>query len=95
MSEGAYPVPLRECAVCVVGFDGEAGEELVGFDVVREVAACGVVERVGVRVVKLAWLDALVIGDYERACLIEYPVVGQGALASSGPGRKRSSTRSS
>lgn len=39
-------------------------------------------QRIFVGVVQLATVDALVVSDEERACFIEYPVVGIGPVAS-------------
>jgi len=65
-----------------VGVYGEAGEELVGFSVVVEVAARGDPYGIFVCVVQLAAVQALVVGDDERAGFIEYPVVGETPLPS-------------
>src|SRR4029077_12025809 len=66
----------------MVGGDGEADEELIGFDVMVKAATGSEAQRIFVGVVQLATVNALVVSDDERACFIEYPVVGTRPLAS-------------
>ncbi|MCW3017733.1 MAG: hypothetical protein JWN10_41, partial [Solirubrobacterales bacterium] len=79
--ESTDAVPLRERSARAARLDSETDEELVAFDVVREVPARGEAERVGTAVVQLAAVDALVVGDKDRSAFIEYPVEGQRSLA--------------
>ena len=87
---GAFAVPLPQRAVLGVGFRREQREELVDFDVVRELARVRYPERVRVPPTQATTLDALVRGDDMRACLIEYPVIWGAARAALGDQRSRS-----
>jgi len=72
---GAFAVPLPQRAVLGVRFRREEREELVDFDVVRELARVRYPERVRVPPTQATTLDALARGDDVGAGLIEYPVV--------------------
>jgi hypothetical protein len=78
---GAFAVPLPQRAVLGVGFRREQREELIDFDVVRELARVRYPERVRVSPTQATTLDPLVCGDDMRACLIEYPVIWGAARA--------------
>jgi hypothetical protein len=78
---GPLAIPLRERAAADVRLDREAGEELVDLDVMRELLTRGDTRRDGVLPAELWALDVQVVGDDERACLIENPVIWSGALS--------------
>jgi hypothetical protein len=73
-------VPLREHPARSVCVYGEANEELVRFDVMRELLAVGHTSRNGMLPAKLGPVDAAMVSDEEHACLIENPVIWSGAL---------------
>lgn len=85
--ESADAEPFAQLAACPGCLHGEADEELVGFDVVCEIAATGQAESVVAGVSQLATVDDLPVSAEEGDGFIEYPVVRVGALADFGPGK--------
>jgi hypothetical protein len=95
--ESTDAVPLRERSARATRLDSETDEELVAFDVVREVPACGEAERVGTAVVQLVAVNALVIGDKDRSAFIRVPsgtaAFPRPAFETAGIGRARATRR--